>query len=286
MTYTSVTPLATCVPPSGFLRQVEDLRVLDPSSGSSGMFGVNCNFLMPILSTARIRTLLFDRSAISELYYMGHTFLSSFSSMTTLHIRTELRCIDGRDGDFLQTLQALAPQLSGGLVLQCILHEPSTYYPLFSRISQIPSIRTLHFSFASPFLLNDPLRASCTTPAFPSLQNLRLFGCSVDFVIDVLRAAPAHQLRLIRVSLDPFDPTTDIEPLVEAVVDRCDKEVLRVLVIKSVRLPGEVVREMDKLRPLRVFKKLTTSYFNRARLSSADLEADVIPGFRNTTSMT
>ncbi|KAL1690602.1 hypothetical protein GGG16DRAFT_125570 [Schizophyllum commune] len=247
---------------------------------------VDCNFLVPILPTARIRTLLFDRSAMSHLYSMVPPFLSTFPHMTTLHTRTELRGIDGSDGDFLQTLQNLSPQLSGGLVLQCVLCEPSTYYPLSSRISQIPSITTLHISFASPFLLDDPLRASCTTPAFPSLQNLRLFGCSVDFVIDVLRASPAHQLRLIRVSLDPFDPTTDIAPFVQAIVELCDKEVLRVLVIKSVRLPGEVVKEMDKLRPLRVFKKLTTSYFNRARLSSADLEADVIPGSATTTPTT
>ncbi|KAL1664639.1 hypothetical protein GGF50DRAFT_54377 [Schizophyllum commune] len=252
------------------------------------MFGVDCNFLVPILPVVRIRTLRFDRSSISELYYMGHTFLSSFSNITTLHIRAELRKIDGRDGDFLQTLQDLSPQLSGGLVLQCVLYEPSMYYPLFSRISQIPSITTLHISFASPFLLNDILRASCTTPTFPSLQNLRLFGCSVDFVIDVLRASPAHQLRLIRVSLNPFDPATDIAPLVQTIVDLCGKEVLRVLVIKSIRPPGTAGGggEMDKLRPLRVFKKLTTSYFNRARLSSADLEADVIPGSTTTTSTT
>ncbi|KAL1716036.1 hypothetical protein EV715DRAFT_275356 [Schizophyllum commune] len=222
------------------------------------MFGVDCNFLVPILPAARIRTLRFD----------------------------QLRRIDGRDEDFLQTLQDLSPQLSGGLVLQCVLYEPSTYYPLFSRISQTPSITTLHISFASPFLLDDPLRASCMTPSFNSLQNLRLFGCSVDFVTDVLRASPAHQLHLIRVSLDPFDPATDIAPLVQAVVDLCDKEVLRVLVIKSVRLPGEVDKEMDKLRPLRMFKKLTTSYFNRARLSSADLEADVIRGSTTTVPTT
>ncbi|KAI5825864.1 hypothetical protein K523DRAFT_312509 [Schizophyllum commune Tattone D] len=250
------------------------------------MFGVDCNFLVPILPAARIRTLRFDRSAISELYYMGHTFLSSFSNITTLHIRAELRRMDSRDGDFLQTLQNLSPQLSGGLVLQCVLYEPSMYYPLFSRISQIPSITTLHISFASPFLLDDLHHMTLAPPTFPSLQNLRLFGCSVEFVIDVLRASPAHQLGLIRVSLDPFDPATDIAPLVQAIVERCDKEVLRVLVIKSVRLPGEVVKEMDKLRPLRVFKKLTTSYFNRARFSSADLEAHVIPGCTTATPTT
>ncbi|KAL1733762.1 hypothetical protein EV714DRAFT_203767 [Schizophyllum commune] len=265
------------------------------------MFGVDCNFLVPILPAARIRTLRFDRSSISELYYMGHTFLSSFSNITMLHTRAELRKMDGRDGDFLQTLQDLSPQLSGGLILQCVLlalqltkgltlqcvfRDPETYLQMFAHLSRIPNITTLHISFARPFLVDDAYRASYTTPTFPSLQNLRLFGCSVDFIIDVLRASPAHQLRLIRVSLDPFDPTTDIAPLVQTIVERCDKEVLRVLVIKSVRLPGEVMKEMDKLRPLRVFKKLTTSYFNRARLSSADLEADVIPGSTTTTPTT
>ncbi|KAL1682846.1 hypothetical protein EV122DRAFT_202763 [Schizophyllum commune] len=255
------------------------------------MFGVYCNFLVPILPAARIRTLRFDRSSISELYYMGHTFLSSFSSITTLHTRAELRKIDGRDGDFLQTLQDLSPQLSGGLVLQgltlqCVFRDPETYLQMFLHLSQIPNITTLHVSFARPFLSDDPRHETFATPTFPSLQNLRLFGCSVGFVIDVLRASPAHQLRLIRVSLDPFDPATDIAPLVQTMVERCDKQVLRVLVIKSVRLPGEVVKEMDELRPLRVFKKLTTSYFNRARLSSADLEADVIPGSTTITTTT
>ncbi|KAI5892191.1 uncharacterized protein SCHCODRAFT_01299826 [Schizophyllum commune H4-8] len=250
------------------------------------MPGVECNFLAPILPTARIRTLLFYRSAISELYHMGHTFLSSFSSITKLHIRADLQETQGRDEDFLQTLQSLSPQLSGGLALLCVFRDPLTYLPLFSRLSQILNIVTLHISFAYPFLPDDPHRASYTAPTFPSLQNLRLFNCSVDFVVDVLRASPAHQLRLIRVSLYPFDPVTEIAPLVQAIYERCDRERLRVLVIKSVRLPGNVEKEMEHLRPLRVFKKLTTSYFNCARLLSADLEADVIPGCTSVTPTT
>ncbi|KAL1702588.1 hypothetical protein EV121DRAFT_281785 [Schizophyllum commune] len=256
------------------------------------MFGVDCNFLVPILPAARIRTLRFDRSAISELYYMGHTFLTSFSNIDLAHksrmlrVQMNLRAPSATNEKILHALQNLALQLSKGVKVQCVFRDPETYLQMFSHLFRIPNITTLHISFASAFLLDDPRHESFAPPTFPSLQNLRLFGCSVDFVIDVLRASPAHQLRLIRVSLDPFYPAMDIAPLVQVIVERCDKEVLRVLVIKSVRLPGEVVKEMDKLRPLRVFKKLTTSYFNRARFSSADLEADVIPGCTTATPTT